>query len=127
MRTDDLYLVDMVEAAQAIESFVGQETVDRFVRDAVTCSAVLWKLMIVGEAATKLSAETKALFTDIPWDQIRGLRNRMVHGYFTLDWSTLWDLVTTAIPALREQAERALAAQFPETYRRLQERRADGS
>jgi uncharacterized protein with HEPN domain len=86
MRTDDLYLVDLIESCEGIESFCRGKALGDFARDDQIRSAVLWKLVVIGEASLKLSPATRDRFVNTPWEQVRGFRNRMVHGYFTLDW-----------------------------------------
>ena len=100
MRTDDLYLVDLLEAADAIARIVDQYDYPAFARDDVVRSAVLWKLYTISEASTKLAPRTRARFVDVAWDRIRGLRNRMAHGYFTLKWDEVWEIATESVPAL---------------------------
>ena len=58
--------------------------------------------------------------------QVSWFRNRLVHGYFSVDMEVVWEVATTHAPSLALAAERALADLFPETYRRLQERRQAG-
>ena len=126
MRTDDLYLVDLIESCLGIESFCGGKDFPAFVHDEQLRSAVLWKLVVIAEASTKLSAAARDRFTAMPWEQIRGLRNRMIHGYFTLEWSKVWEIVAHDIPMMRKHAETILADQFPEVYQKLLDRRTCG-
>jgi uncharacterized protein with HEPN domain len=76
-RRDDLYLADIVEAAEAIRSFLGglgPSDCGAFVKDDMVRSAVLQKLSIIGEAAARVSDETRAAHPEIPWHQVRGMR-----------------------------------------------------
>jgi uncharacterized protein with HEPN domain len=123
MRSDDLHLVDLIESAEAIDLLVRGLSLETFANDDRSRSAVLWKLVIVGEASSRLSSETRDQFVEVPWDQIRAFRNRMVHGYFTLRWSLVWEIATHGVPMMRRQAEAILARGFPDVYRQLQERR----
>ena len=127
MRTDDLYLVDIIESAQAVAAMIRGCDLPSFVGDDMLRSAVLWKLYVISEAAGKLSGELRELFTDVPWDQIRAFRNRLAHGYFTLQWDRVWDIAAQNTPTLRLQAEAILAERFPQVFRQLQDRRAHGS
>lgn len=63
---------------------------------------------------------------DVPIAQVGGFRNRLVHGYFSVDLEIVWEVASVHTPSLALAAERALADLFPETYRRLQERRQAG-
>jgi uncharacterized protein with HEPN domain len=125
-RTADLYLIDLIEAADAIERSVRGVTFDQFVGHQEKRDGILWNLMIIGEASTKLPPDVVQERPDVPWDQVRGFRNRIVHGYFALKWPIVWQIATTEVPRLREGAEGLLAKNFQETYRRRNERLAAG-
>ena len=81
-RTADLYLVDVIDAADAIARSVRGLSSDEFIAQPEKRDSVLWNLMIIGEAMTRLSAEMAQEMPEVPWEQIRGFRNRIVHGYF---------------------------------------------
>lgn len=83
MRPEKLYLLDMVEAADAIAEFIVDLDPKIFYRDRKTQSAVLHKLMIIGEAAARLSSEFRAQHPDIGWRDIVTFRNILVHAYCT--------------------------------------------
>jgi uncharacterized protein with HEPN domain len=67
-------------------------------------------LEIVGEAAGRVSDETRALHSEIPWPQIIGLRNRLIHGYDAVDYDILWQIITDDLPALLAILEKALSS-----------------
>jgi uncharacterized protein with HEPN domain len=121
-RTADLYLVDLLDAADAIARSLRGVSFEEFIGKNEKRDAVLWNLLIIGEAATKLPTELTSARPEIPWQEIRGFRNRIVHGYFSLKWPIVWQIATTGVPALREGAEAMLAENYPETHRRWQER-----
>jgi uncharacterized protein with HEPN domain len=62
--------------------------------------AIIRAIEVVGEAASKVSNETKNAAPDVPWIAIVGLRNRLIHGYFDIDTDVVWKTVTEEIPAL---------------------------
>lgn len=66
-------------------------------------SAVIRKFEIIGEAATSISDETKSLSTTIPWHKIKGLRNILIHEYFRVDPSQLWETIKEDLPDLKIQ------------------------
>lgn len=66
---------------------------------------------VVGEAASRVSSETRARYPDIPWIQIVGMRNRLIHGYDVLDYDILWDTVNDDLPPLVKQLMVALSAE----------------
>lgn len=65
-------------------------------------------LEIVGEAASRVPAEERGLHPDIPWPEIVGLRNRLIHGYDSVDFDILWQIVTDDLPLLIVALEKAL-------------------
>jgi uncharacterized protein with HEPN domain len=77
-----------------------------FLDDRKTQQAVIYNIMIIGEAATQLINEYPdfvAIHPDIPWREMRGIRNRMAHGYYELDLTIIWDTVTTYLDRLIQQ------------------------
>lgn len=109
MRAEDLVrLGHMIDAAETALQFVaGRQRAD-LVTDRMLQFALMRAIEIVGEAATKLSDETRSAHATIPWRSIIGMRNRLVHAYFEVDAEILWVAVTVEIPALLAQL-RALA------------------
>lgn len=72
--------------------------------------ALVRAVEIVGEAASKVSADARAGMPDAPWGLIVGMRNRLVHAYFDIDRGILWSTVTLALPPLYAEVRAALAA-----------------
>ena len=110
-RPDDLYLADIVEAAEAIRLFLDRlERPGRegFVGDDLVRSAVLQKLSIIGEAAARVAEDTRIAYPDIPWKQARDMRNLLVHAYFAVDWDVVWTTATDSVPRLARQISRIL-------------------
>jgi uncharacterized protein with HEPN domain len=66
-------------------------------------------LEVVGEAAGRVSGETQARLEDIPWHEIIGLRNRLIHGYDMVDFDILWEVVSNDLPGLIEALDKAIA------------------
>lgn len=75
------YLVDILEAARLLQKFVEGVNQDTFENDLMRQAAVMRQLEIMGEAARRLSEETRQEFSEIPWHQIIGMRNRLIHVY----------------------------------------------
>lgn len=108
MRSDRLYLVDIVEAADAIAAFIHGVNAEHFPRDDLVRSAVLHKLTVIGEAAARVSATLRARFTEVPWSDIVGFRNIAIHAYFSVDWRIVWQAASWDTPQLREQVAEIL-------------------
>ena len=102
------YLSHIEQASTDILDFVSAMSPDDFLADKRTQRAVVMSLVIIGEAATKIM-EQHPDFTDahpeIPWRNMRGMRNRMAHGYFDINLEVVWDTVKTALPALKSQLD----------------------
>ena len=114
MRPEKLYLTDIVEAAQAIARFVMGESYYEFEQDEMMNSAVLQKLTVIGEAASRLPKEFTSRFPEIPWVDIIGFRNIAVHEYFAIRWDIAWTAATEEVPVLKEQVEKILREEFTE-------------
>ena len=110
MRPERLYLQDIIDAADSVASFVAGIDRQRFVDDDLLRSAVLHKLTVVGEAAGRLSAETRAANPAVPWPDVVGFRNIAVHAYLAVDWAIVWMTATHDLPAVRSAAVRMLAS-----------------
>ena len=100
------YLEHMQQAAIDACQFVEGFDKDNFQEDKRTQQAVIMSLIILGEAATKIM-DSYTEFTqanpDIPWRSMRGMRNRIAHGYFDINLDVVWDTVQIALPALLKQ------------------------
>jgi uncharacterized protein with HEPN domain len=72
-------------------------------QDEKTQDAVIRNLEIIGEAATKLSPELKAKYDEIPWGDIAGMRNRLIHGYFEVNLDIVWSTVEKVLPEFEAQ------------------------
>jgi uncharacterized protein with HEPN domain len=94
---------------EAISLTRGKTRVD-LDNDRVLGLALVRLLEIVGEAAGRVSEEARELHPEIPWAQIIGLRNRLVHGYDAVDYDILWQIITDDLPALADMLETVLAA-----------------
>jgi len=97
-RDADLLLEDMAAAMARVLRYV--DGLDRiaFLADDKTVDAVVRNLEVIGEAARMLPDDVKVAHASIPWRQITGLRNRIVHDYFGLDLEIIWEIVTVSIP-----------------------------
>lgn len=102
MRSDVERLGDILEAIQRIQQRI---QIERLQEDDLLQVWVLYHLQIVGEAVRSLSSELTQRYPEIPWSQIVGLRNRVVHEYFEIDLDIVIDIVTNDLPGLQIQIE----------------------
>ncbi len=114
MRREELYLADMVEAADAISQFLLGVEQDAFSQNDLLRSAVLQKLIIIGEGAARLPKEFQERHTEIEWKDIVAFRNIAVHAYFAVDWSIVWVTATKDVPELRSKIALILAEDYPD-------------
>ena len=112
MRREELYLTDIIEAADAIQRFVRNVDQNTFLKDELLQSAVLQKLMIIGEAASRLSKEFRDKHPEIEWEDIIGFRNIVVHAYFAVEWSIVWVAATQEAPELKRKITDILAKEY---------------
>ena len=97
------YIESMLATAIQARSYIEGLSREDFLADPKTQDAVILKLLVIGELAAKLLDEHANFVADyptIPWHQMKGMRNRMAHGYFELDLDVVWDTVQTAISEL---------------------------
>lgn len=107
MRDPKERLLDILDAIAAIERHRGRDKTT-FERDELLQVWFLRHLQIIGEAARTLPADVRALAPEIPWSQIVGMRNVLVHGYFDIDTDIVWDAATRDVPAIKPAVERLL-------------------
>lgn len=100
MERDESYYLDMLDAARTAIEFMTGMTYEQFERDEKALSAVLWQIAIIGEAAAKISMESRKKNSNIPWRDITDMRNKLVHDYRRIDLSKVWDTLRTDLPAL---------------------------
>lgn len=113
MRDEGLYLDDILEAARAIRQFLSDVTLDEFLDSDLLQSAVVQKLTIIGEAATRLSDSTREKYPEIKWRSIKGFRNIAVHVYYELDWDLVWETATVQVEELAPQIATIIEHDFP--------------
>ena len=101
MQPDDSARIGHIfEAADDIAKFIVGKSESDLASDKMLLLALTRCVEIIGEAATKMSQETKASVPEIPWGAIAGMRNRLVHAYFDVDRHVLWDTATKNVPQL---------------------------
>ena len=106
MQRDRGYLLDIMEAARLALQYVEGKTREEFFNDLQCQDAVIRRLEIIGEAANRISVETKAEFPHLPWFEMRGMRNVMIHDYDDVDMSIVWETVQSDLPKLIASLEK---------------------
>ena len=106
---DPVYLLHIRDAINRITAY-SPETKELFLDDHKSQDAIIRNLEIIGEAVKNISTGLKALYPDIPWKRIAGMRDKLMHDYFGVDLNLVWNVVETNIPALKHTIESILAS-----------------
>jgi len=107
---DQTVLLDIIHACRWILDFTRDVSdFDAFLRDAKTRSAVLYQILVIGEAVKRLSQDFRQRHEHIPWALIAGMRDHIIHGYDVIDWEEVWRTLQGDIPWLLRQLEMLLA------------------
>ena len=112
MWRDDAHLLDIVVAAKWALRFVKGMTWKDFDASPLHQDAVVDRLVIISNAAKKVSREMKEAHPEIPWREIIGTRNHLIHGYDAVDYSILWDIVTGDFVPLAQQLKALVPKQL---------------
>lgn len=107
MNRNDLWCIKhMLDSADAILSFTSGRQRRDLDHDRMLTGALIKEFLVIGEAASKVSKETRDLLPKIEWVKIIGMRNWLVHAYFQIDLDTVWDTVKKDIPELIKELEK---------------------
>lgn len=105
MRDDRVYLLHAIDSIDAIRRYTVDGR-DAFFADQKTQDAVIRNIEIIGQAVKGISEETRTLETGVPWRQIAGMRDKLIHEYFGVDLALVWDAVERDLPDLQPRLER---------------------
>ena len=101
MRDYSLYLSDILKAFEAIENFVEGQSFKDFKKDDKTSSAVIRKFEIIGEAAKQVPENIKQEYPSIPWKEMAGMRDKLIHLNFGVNYELLWQTIKNRIPQIK--------------------------
>jgi uncharacterized protein with HEPN domain len=109
LKSDLLYLEHILECIRRVDEYIGGQR-DSAAREAFRASslvqdAVIRNLQVLSESAARISPEHQALEPEVPWKQVRGFRNVLVHQYLGIDLEFVWSIVVEDLPVLKEKAE----------------------
>ena len=107
-RSAILLIQDMLEAIEKIRRYTAGLTAETFPTDEKSADAVVRNLEIIGEAAHRLPEDFKAQHCEVEWSRIVGLRNRIVHDYFGIDFQIVWQVLQRDLPAFNNALVRIL-------------------
>jgi uncharacterized protein with HEPN domain len=110
---DHSRLNDILDAIRSVERFVEGMDAQTYAHDERTQAAVERKLLIISEAAIRLSDKAEMLCPTVPWRDIRGIGNWLRHAYDRIDPQTIWNTIQDDLPPLKTAVERALKENMP--------------
>ena len=113
-RADAALLIDLVNHARRIAQFLTGQTHEQFLSNAEKQAAVAHHVMVIGEIARRLSEPFKAAHPAIPWANVAGMRNRLIHDYGDVNLDVLWTVAKERVPELVQQIEPVLPVRPPD-------------
>lgn len=105
-RRDKDFLSDIKEAMEMIGLYIKGLTYNKFLQDRRTQDAVVRNLEIIGEAAKNISTDLKVKHPEVPWKKLSGLRDKLIHFYFGIDFRIVWSIARKEIPSIVRQIKK---------------------
>ena len=99
----------ILESIEHIDNYLRGKTYEEMKADAMRYHAVVYNMMIIGEAANLLTKEFRSEHAEVPWRDMVDMRNLLIHGYITTNAAYIWDTYTDDLPVLRQQIEQYIA------------------
>lgn len=99
------HIHDILEAAEKIQRYTDGMTRESFIEDDKTVDAVLRNFEVIGEASKNVPQRIREEHDDVPWSEMAGMRDKLIHGYATVDLDIVWTTVETEVPALSSQLD----------------------
>ncbi len=101
-------LLHILEAINEIQLYTSKTDLKSFLKNSMMRFACVKQIEIIGEAANTITPETRAIFTDLEWKQIIGMRHILVHEYFGVDFDLVWQVIIDDLPNLKEKTLKAI-------------------
>ncbi|MHB8578283.1 MAG: HepT-like ribonuclease domain-containing protein [Ignavibacteriaceae bacterium] len=109
MKADDrIRIQHMADAGEEALAFAERVAKEDFAQNRMLILSVIKDIEIIGEAASRISEEAKLKFLNIPWKDIIGMRNRLIHGYFEVDIELIWNTIRNDLPPLMKSLKEIL-------------------
>lgn len=102
-KDETVYIKHILDAIDRIERYLAGISYSRFNKDTLIQDGVIRQLEIIGEASKRLSDDTKASYGNIPWKDIAGMRDKLIHNYFGTDIKAVWNTAKDDIPYLKSK------------------------
>ena len=111
MLRDDACLFDILESPRAALEYMHGKTWDEFSKEHLLQDAVVRRLEIIGEASGRVSSATQKKHAHLPWQAMKGTRNRVIHEYDSIELDIIWDIVKQDLPYLVNELEKIASSQ----------------
>ena len=111
-RTSKIYFEDIITFINRIESYIQDLNFENFKENQLVIDAVIRNLELIGEASKNISSEIRKKFSNVPWSEMIGLRNLATHGYFKIDLTIIWDIITKDIPENKQSIHNIFSELF---------------
>jgi uncharacterized protein with HEPN domain len=108
MKKPIIFLTHILESINLIEMYLQGVTEEHFYASTEKQDLVARRLEIIGEAAKNIPDEFRRKYPDIPWKRISGMRDIIIHQYFSINFARVWDTVVNALPLLKKQIEQII-------------------
>jgi Uncharacterized conserved protein len=109
MLRDDAYLYDILESSRAALEYTRGKTWDEFSKDAMLQDAVVRRLEIIDEASGRISSEMQKKYPHLPWQAMKGTRNKIIHEYDSIELDIIWDIIQQDLPSLVTELEKIIS------------------
>jgi uncharacterized protein with HEPN domain len=103
-----VYFSDILQAIEEIEEFTRGLTFEEFIKNKMAIRAVTMDFAVIGEASKQIPAEVKSRYSQVPWREMAGIRDKIIHGYAYIKLSVLWDAVNLDLPILKPLVKKIL-------------------
>ncbi len=108
MRDFQVYIEDIIDAIDRIEEYTDSLAFEQFVEDKKTVDAVVRNFEIIGEATKHVPESVRKKYSIVPWRDMAGMRDTLIHGYFGVNLDVVWKTIKERLPTLKPLIKRAL-------------------